>query len=274
MSYYCLSEEIRKPYFQYDLQRIGEFMSSTPLRVLVTGASRGIGEAIATQLLDAGHSVALTARTASDLEAIVAGRTNKNLIIPADVTDAKSADAALEKIIAAWGGLDVLILNAGDGSAAPIDKTTDEVWEHSIAINLTAPFQYLRAAVPTMKEAKFGRVIVIASSAGLIGEPNVSAYTAAKHGVIGLVKAAAAELGKYGITVNAVCPSYVDTPMTKRSLEAAAARTGKDFNEVKAALEAKQPSGRFLKPSEVAAAAIAFIDLPNTTGQAEILKGE
>ena len=93
----------------------GEFMSSSPLRVLVTGASRGIGEAIATQLLDAGHSVALTARTASDLEAIVAGRTNKNLIIPADVTDAKSADIALEKIIAAWGGIDVLILNAGDG---------------------------------------------------------------------------------------------------------------------------------------------------------------
>jgi len=172
---------------------IGEFMSNTPLRVLVTGASRGIGEAIATQLLDAGHSVALTARTAQDLEAIVAGRTNKNLIIPADVTDSKSANIALEKIISAWGGIDVLILNAGDGSAAPIDKTSDEVWEHSIAINLTAPFQYLRAAVPAMKEAKFGRIIVIASSAGLIGEPNVSAYTAAKHGVIGLVRAAAAE---------------------------------------------------------------------------------
>jgi NAD(P)-dependent dehydrogenase (short-subunit alcohol dehydrogenase family) len=125
-----------------------------------------------------------------------------------------------------------------------------------------------------MKEAKFGRIIVIASSAGLIGEPNVSAYTAAKHGVIGLVRAAAAELSKYGITVNAVCPSYVDTPMTKRSLEAAAERTGKDFNEVKAALEAKQPGGRFLTPTEVANAAIAFIDQPNTTGQAEILKGE
>ena len=253
---------------------IGEFMSSTPLRVLVTGASRGIGEAIATQLLDAGHNVALTARTAQDLESIVAGRTNKSLIIPADVTDPKSADAALEKIISAWGGIDVLILNAGDGSAAPIDKTTNEAWEHSIAINLTAPFQYLRAAVPAMKEAKFGRIIVVASSAGLIGEPNVSAYTAAKHGVIGLVRAAAAELSKYGITVNAVCPSYVDTPMTKRTLEAAAARTGKDFNEVKAALEAKQPGGRFLTPGEVAKAAIAFINLPNTTGQAEMLKGE
>jgi len=274
MSYYCLSEEIRKPYFPFDFQMIGEFMSTTPLRVLVTGASRGIGEAIATQLLDAGHSVALTARTAQDLEAIVSGRTNKTLIIPADVTDPKSANIALEKIVSAWGGIDVLILNAGDGAAAPIDKTTNEVWEHSIAINLTAPFQYLRAAVPAMKEAKFGRIIVIASSAGLIGEPNVSAYTAAKHGVIGLVRAAAAELGKYGITVNAVCPSYVDTPMTKRSLEAAAARTGKDFNEVKAALESKQPSGRFLTPTEVASAAIAFIDQPNTTGQAEILKGE
>jgi NAD(P)-dependent dehydrogenase (short-subunit alcohol dehydrogenase family) len=274
MSYYCLSEEIRNYLFHCDFQMIGEFMSNTPLRVLVTGASRGIGEAIATQLLDAGHSVALTARTAQDLEAIVAGRTNKNLIIPADVTDSKSANIALEKIISAWGGIDVLILNAGDGSAAPIDKTSDEVWEHSIAINLTAPFQYLRAAVPAMKEAKFGRIIVIASSAGLIGEPNVSAYTAAKHGVIGLVRAAAVELAKHGITVNAVCPSYVDTPMTKRSLEAAAERTGKDFNEVKAALEAKQPSGRFLTPKEVANAAIAFIDLPNITGHAEILKGE
>jgi NAD(P)-dependent dehydrogenase (short-subunit alcohol dehydrogenase family) len=274
MSYYCLSEEIRKPYFPFDFQMIGEFMSTTPLRVLVTGASRGIGEAIATQLLDAGHSVALTARTAQDLEAIVAGRTNKTLIIPADVTDPKSANIALEKIVSAWGGIDVLILNAGDGTAAPVDKTTNEIWEHSIAINLTAPFQYLRAAVPAMKEAKFGRIIVIASSAGLIGEPNVSAYTAAKHGVIGLVRSTAAELAKYGITVNAVCPSYVDTPMTKRSLEAAAARTGKDFNEVKAALEAKQPSGRFLTPTEVASAALAFIDLPNLTGQAEILKGE
>ena len=252
----------------------GEFMSSSPLRVLVTGASRGIGEEIAIQLLDAGHSVALTARTSSDLEAIVAGRTNKNLVIAADVTDPKSAELAISKVIAAWGGIDVLILNAGDGSAAPIEKTTDAIWNHSIAINLTAPFQYLRAAVPAMKEAKFGRVIVIASTAGLEGEANVSAYTAAKHGVVGLVKSAAAELAKHGITVNAVCPSYVDTPMTKRSLEAAAARTGKDFNEVKAALEAKLPGGRFLTPAEVASAAIAFIDKPNITGQAEIIKGE
>ncbi|MCX6453469.1 MAG: SDR family NAD(P)-dependent oxidoreductase, partial [Actinobacteria bacterium] len=171
-------------------------MSSSPLRVLVTGASRGIGEEIAIQLLDAGHSVALTARTSSDLAAIVAGRTNKNLIIAADVTNPASAEDAISKVISAWGGIDVLILNAGDGSAVPIEKTTDAIWNHSIAINLTAPFQYLRAAVPAMKEAKFGRVIVVASTAGLEGEANVSAYTAAKHGVVGLVRSAAAELAK------------------------------------------------------------------------------
>tara|TARA_B110000503_G_scaffold78039_2_gene120060 strand:+ start:5615 stop:6439 length:825 start_codon:yes stop_codon:yes gene_type:complete len=274
MSYYCLSEEIRKPYPAIDLLLNGEFMSNTPLRVLVTGASRGIGEEIAKQLLDAGHNVAITARTSSDLAAIVAGRPNKNLIITADVTDPNSGDEAISQILKAWGGIDVLILNAGDGSAAPIEKTSDADWERTMAINLTAPFRYLRAAVPAMKAAKFGRVIVVASTAGLEGEANVSAYTAAKHGVVGLVRAAAAELEKYGITVNAICPSYVDTPMTERSLRAAAERTGKDFSEVKAALEAKLPGGRFLTPSEVASAAIKFIDQPKTTGRAEILKGE
>ena len=249
-------------------------MGKPPLRILVTGASRGIGREISKQLLNSGHKVAVTSRTFTELETTVEGYESSSLIIVADSTDTTSADSAINKVIEKWDGMDVLIVNAGDGTSAPIERTSNEIWDQSLAINLTAPFQYIRAAVPTMKAAKFGRIIVVASTAGLEGEANVSAYTAAKHGVIGLVRAAAAELSKYGITVNAVCPSYVDTPMTKRSLEAAAARTGKDFNEVKAALEAKQPSGRFLTPSEVASAAIAFIDLPNTTGQAEILKGE
>jgi NAD(P)-dependent dehydrogenase (short-subunit alcohol dehydrogenase family) len=180
----------------------------------------------------------------------------------------------VSKVVNQWNGLDVLIINAGDGSAAPIEKTTDEIWDKSIAINLTAPFHYLRAAVPTMKNGKFGRVVVIASTAGLEGEPNVSAYTAAKHGVIGLVRSSAAELAKHGITVNAVCPSYVDTPMTQRSLQAAALRTGKTFDEVKAALLSKIPGGRFLSVDEVAKAAISFIALPDQTGQTQIVKGD
>ena len=249
-------------------------MRTSPLRILITGASRGIGREIAIQLLDAGHSVAITARNLIDLKAVVAGRSNKTLTIVADSTDPDSGESTIKEINANWGGLDVLIINAGDGAAAPIEKTTNEIWENSIALNLTAPFQYIRATVPLMKAAKFGRIIVIASTAGVEGEPNVSAYTAAKHGVIGLVRSAAAELEKYGITVNAVCPSYVDTPMTQRSLKAAASRTGKDFDEVKSLLLAKLPGGRLLTPQEVAQVAISFIDQPEKNGLAQIVRGD
>jgi NAD(P)-dependent dehydrogenase (short-subunit alcohol dehydrogenase family) len=249
-------------------------MGKPPLRILVTGASRGIGREISKQLLNSGHKVAVTSRTFTELETTVAGYESSSLIIVADSTDTTSADSAINKVIEKWDGLDVLIVNAGDGTSAPIERTSNEIWDQSLAINLTAPFQYIRAAVPTMKAAKFGRIIVVASTAGLEGEANVSAYTAAKHGVVGLVRSAAAELLKSGITVNAVCPSYVDTPMTKRSLEAAATRTGKDFNQVRSALLAKIPGGRFLSVEEVAGEVIAFIDQPNVTGQAKIIRGD
>jgi NAD(P)-dependent dehydrogenase (short-subunit alcohol dehydrogenase family) len=274
MSYYCLSRELSKPLLVLNFLLNGEYMGKPPLRILVTGASRGIGREISKQLLNSGHKVAVTSRTFTELETTVAGYESSSLIIVADSTDTTSADSAINKVIEKWDGLDVLIVNAGDGTSAPIERTSNEIWEQSLAINLTAPFQYIRAAVPTMKAAKFGRIIVVASTAGLEGEANVSAYTAAKHGVVGLVRSAAAELLKSGITVNAVCPSYVDTPMTKRSLEAAATRTGKDFNQVRSALLAKIPGGRFLSVEEVAGEVIAFIDQPNVTGQAKIIRGD
>ena len=124
-----------------------------------------------------------------------------------------------------------------------------------------------------MKSAKSGQIIVIASKAGLVGEPNVAAYTAAKHGVVGLVRAAASELSRYGITVNAVCPDYVDTPMTERTLQAAADRTGKAINEVKSALESKLSGGRLLSADEVAVAAISFIGDSSKTGITQLLEG-
>jgi NAD(P)-dependent dehydrogenase (short-subunit alcohol dehydrogenase family) len=274
MSYYCLSRELSKPLLVLNFLLNGEYMGKPPLRILVTGASRGIGREISKQLLNSGHKVAVTSRTFTELETTVAGYESSSLIIVADSTDTTSADSAINKVIEKWDGLDVLIVNAGDGTSAPIERTSNEIWDQSLAINLTAPFQYIRAAVPTMKAAKFGRIIVVASTAGLEGEANVSAYTAAKHGVVGLVRSAAAELLKSGITVNAVCPSYVDTPMTKRSLEAAATRTGKDFNQVRSALLAKIPGGRFLSVEEVAGEVIAFIDQPNVTGQAKIIRGD
>lgn len=243
------------------------------MKVLVVGAGRGIGRAISIQLLDLGHDVALCSRTQSDLELLVQGRLNKNLVIAADVTAAGAPDEVISTVVNAWGGIDVLILNAGDGASAPIDKTSDQMWNHMIDLNLNAPFKFIRAAVPHMKLAQNGHIIVIASKAGLVGEPNVAAYTAAKHGVVGLVRAAASELLRYGITVNALCPSYVDTPMTERTLQAAAARTGKAIDEVKSALESKLSGGRLLTVDEVAEAAILFIGDPTKTGITQLLEG-
>ena len=126
------------------------------LRVLVVGAGRGIGRSISTALLDLGHDVALCSRTRSDLELITAGRSNKTLLITADVTAGGSGESVISQVINAWGAIDVLILNAGDGVSAPIDKTTDEMWDHMLDLNLSAPFRFMRAAVPHMKEKKSG----------------------------------------------------------------------------------------------------------------------
>ncbi len=239
----------------------------------MTGAGRGIGRSIATKLLDEGHKVALCARTTQDLESAVAGRSGGFLLITADVVTPGVAESSIETVVSAWGGIDVLILNAGDGVSVPLEKTTDEVWDQMIALNATAPFKFIRAAIPAMRRGGSGNIIVIASKAGLVGGANVSAYTAAKHAVVGLVRAAAVELSKYSITVNALCPDFVDTPMTQRSLVAASERTGKSVAEVRVALESKLVGERLLTPDEVADAAIAFIGR-NITGSTELLEGD
>ena len=244
-----------------------------PLRVLVVGAGRGIGRSISIQLLDLGYSLALCSRTQADLELLIKDRSNKTLVIPADVTSTNAAEVVIEKVVSTWGGIDVLILNAGDGVSAPLDKTTDEMWDWMLDLNLTAPFKFMRAALPHMKLNKSGQIIVIASKAGLVGEANVAAYTAAKHGVVGLVRAAASELFRYGITVNAICPDFVDTPMTERAIQAAAMRTGKNIDEVKMALESKLSGGRFLTSEEVAEAAISFIGAESKNGMTQLLEG-
>ncbi len=243
----------------------------TPLRILVTGAGRGIGRAIATKLLTQGDKVALCARTTSDLEEVVLGQRGEYLLITADVQTSGAAESVIGEVVTAWGGIDVLILNAGDGASAPLEQSSDEFWDHMIALNATAPFKFIRAAIPAMRRGGSGNIIVIASKAGLVGEPNVSAYTAAKHAVVGLVRSAAAELSKYSITVNAICPDFVDTPMTARSIEAAAARSGKSMAQVRSALESKLVGQRFLTPDEVATAAIAFIG-KSETGTTQLLE--
>ncbi|MEV0053215.1 SDR family NAD(P)-dependent oxidoreductase [Saccharopolyspora shandongensis] len=224
----------------------------TTRNCLVTGAGRGIGRAIAQRLSESGNRVALTARSAGELAEAAAQLPGPALDLPADLADARAPDRVFDAVERDWGPVEVLVLNAGTATSAPLTATTDEDWEHALQINLTAPFRFLRRAVPPMVERGFGRIVVIASMAAKRGDPYVSAYTASKHGVLGLVRSAAAELARTGVTVNAVCPGFVDTPMTERTIDNITAKTGRSAQQARSALEGKQPIGRLISPDEVA----------------------
>ncbi|MGH3729453.1 MAG: SDR family NAD(P)-dependent oxidoreductase, partial [Micromonosporaceae bacterium] len=171
---------------------------------LVTGAGRGIGRAAAVRLAAAGHRVALTARSADQLAETAAKCGAGSIVIPADITAPGAVDEVFSRVEAELGPVDVLVANAGTASSAPLPKITDEEWQRIIDLNLTAPFRCLRRAVPSMKQRRYGRIVVIGSVASKRGEPYIAAYTSAKHGALGLVRAAAAELATSGVTVNAV----------------------------------------------------------------------
>jgi len=218
---------------------------------VVTGAGRGIGRAVATRLSTEGFRVALTARNEDELRQTAARCPRETLVLPADITSSETVDRVFTAVEAAWGGVDVLVANAGSGTSAPIASTTDEQWHSMLAVNLTAPFRCIRRAVPGMLERRWGRIVVVASVAAKQGEPYISAYTASKHGILGVVRSAAAELAKTGITVNAVCPGYVDTPMTERTIAEIATRTGRSAEDARDALAAKQPNGRLVLVDEV-----------------------
>jgi len=251
--------------------------TSQSQRCLVTGASRGIGAAIVADVAAQGHRLALTARGATGLEAIAAKLptdTGHPLVLPSDATDPDSAQWLRDQIDAAWGCLDVLVINAGEGRAASLARTDDEMWAASIDLNMTAPFRLMRAFVPGMVERGYGRVVVVASVAAKVGAPYISAYAAAKHGVLGLVRSVAAEVATRGVTVNAVCPGYVDTPMTEQSIQAIVDQTGRSYEEARATLEKQQPIGRLISPHEVArAVSYCIADSGALNGQAITLDG-
>lgn len=218
----------------------------------MTGAGRGIGRAVAERLSADGHRIALVARSKDQLDEVAAVLPGDTLAVPADLTAAGEVDRVFAEVERSWGGVEVLVPNAGAGHAAMLADTTDADWDRILELNLTVPFRCIRRALPTMVDAGWGRVVVIASVVAKRGEPQVGAYTASKHGVLGLVRSAAAEVARNGVTVNAVCPGYVDTPMTDETVAAISARSGRSEAESRAALAKRQPIGRLVTPAEVA----------------------
>ncbi|TCP54232.1 NAD(P)-dependent dehydrogenase (short-subunit alcohol dehydrogenase family) [Tamaricihabitans halophyticus] len=245
---------------------------TTSRTCLVTGASRGIGRSVALALAAEGHRVAINARERAALGAVEGelaelGRAELGLAVPGDVTQPGAAETTLDAVERRWGAVEVLVLAAGVASSAPLARTTDAEWERTLAVNLTAPFQFLKRAAPVMAERGWGRIVVIASMAAKRGDPYVSAYTASKHGVLGLVRSAATELARSGVTVNAVCPGYVDTQLTADTIAGISASTGRSAQQAREALERMHPIRRLITPDEVAEAVLACVRNPAMTGQ-------
>jgi NAD(P)-dependent dehydrogenase (short-subunit alcohol dehydrogenase family) len=246
-----------------DAQRTGQ----PQLVCLVTGAGRGIGRSAAEALSARGHRVALASRSAGELEALASGLPGPAMAVPTDVTDPAQLEGMFAAVESAWGAVDVLVLSAGAAAAASVVDTDDETWQRMLDLNLTAPFRCLRRALPPMTQAGFGRVVVIASVAGKVGSARIAAYTASKHGVLGLVRTAAMEVAPTGVTVNAVCPGYVDTPMTDDSVEKIAARTGRSLEDSRTLLATRQPNRRLVSPEEVAQTILLCVDNGAVNGQ-------
>src|SRR5437588_202106 len=250
----------------------------TGKRAVVTGAGRGIGRSIALALAKAGADVAVTARTTTELEALVAeisARGRKSLSTPCDVTNPEQVQAMAKTFIEGLGGVDILVNNAGNAGSHKFQTHPDELWHRMLAINLTSVYYVSKAFAPTLVDQRSGRIINIASIASRVGGSYIAAYTAAKHGVLGLTRALATELLPYNITVNAICPGYVDTPMTDACVSNIASRTGMSEAQARETLEKTSPQRRLIEPEEVASIAL-FLARNNSkgiTGQAIKIDG-
>ena len=225
---------------------------------LFTGGGRGIGRAIAVSLANLGADVAISGRSADVLEDTAkairtAGRRAATIIC--DVAERKQVDDMVARVKKELGDPLILVNNAGIAGSAKLTDTTDDMWEAMMRVNATGAFYCLRAVLPMMLEAKWGRVINMASIAAKAGAPYIAAYAASKHAMLGLTRAVAAEVANRGITVNAVCPGYVDTEMTDRSAAFITVRTGRNEGDARKILEGFSPQKRLMTADEVAALA-------------------
>jgi NAD(P)-dependent dehydrogenase (short-subunit alcohol dehydrogenase family) len=244
---------------------------------VVTGGGRGIGAAITRALLRCGAHVTVLSRSAGPLDATRAAFApyDRLDVTAADVADGDAVGEAFAEARTRSGPIDILINNAGQATSAPFRSTDRALWRRMLAVNLDGTFHCTQAALPGMLDAGWGRIVNIASTAGLTGYSYVSAYCAAKHGVVGLTRALAIEVATTGVTVNAVCPGYTATDLMSEAVANIVARTGKTPEEAAAALTARNPQRRLVRPAEVANA-VAWLCLPGSeavTGQAIAVAG-
>jgi len=244
---------------------------------LVTGGARGIGAAITRALLDLGARVTILGRDAQSLESAASnlGASRPIYGVRADVSEPDGVAGAFASARARFGPIEILVNNAGQAASAPIRKTDPALWRRLMSVNLDGTYYCIHEAVPDMVTAGWGRIVNVASTAGLAGYSYVSAYCASKHGVIGLTRALAVELATAGVTVNAVCPGYTDTAMVGAAVETIVAKTGRTAAQATAELVARNPQRRLIQPQEVANA-VTWLCLPGSeavTGQAIAVAG-
>ena len=225
---------------------------------LITGGGTGIGAAIARALGGEGAKLTLVGRRREKLEEVCSGPFDA-LVAPADVTVRDEVDRAFALAREAQGPITILVNNAGAAAGVPFAKVTPEIWRDMLAVNLDGMFHCCQAALPDLLAARAGRIVTIASMAGLHGFAFASPYIAAKHGAVGLTRALAAEYARSNLRVNAVCPGFVDTDMTVRSVSNIVAKTGRSEDEARQELARLNPSGRLVSPDQVAAAVLDLV---------------
>jgi len=217
---------------------------------LVTGGGRGIGAAIARGLATSGARVIVCGRNQADLDTVA--KEIGGVALRLDLMDRAQTD----EVIASVGHVDVLVNNAGVAESASLDRTTDPLWDRILELDVTAPFRVTRALVPSMVKANWGRVINVASNAGISGYAYSAAYCAAKHAMVGFTRALAIDLARTGVTINALCPGWVETQMLDEAVTRIAAKTGRSETEARTSLAAMSPQRRVISPDEVAHAAL------------------